>query len=104
MCEHKVKTKTPISCFSDNKAPEISITSNNPTATNDPRQTITWSSDEPASFECTIDGQAVDCGDGRLGRYTTSNLPDGEHTFSVSAVDEVGNKGTPKVVKWTTGV
>ncbi|XP_028410633.1 uncharacterized protein LOC114533322 [Dendronephthya gigantea] len=86
----------------DNESPDVSITSNNPTATNDPRQTITWSSTEPATFECTIDGKVVSCGSGLNGRYTTPILPDGEHTFSVNAVDGVGNKGEPQVVKWTS--
>jgi hypothetical protein len=45
----------------------------------------------------------VNCGSGTRGEYTASNLPDGKHTFEVNAVDGVGNKGTPQVVRWTTG-
>ena len=45
----------------------------------------------------------MECGRGRTGDYTTPRLPDGKHTFSVNAVDNVGNKGTPEVVNWATG-
>ena len=90
--------------FTDTKPPALSITSDNPSKTNNPRQKITWDSDEQAKFECTLDGQIVDCGTGTIGQYTTRYLPDGKHNFSVNGVDDLGNKGTPKVVKWTTGM
>ena len=90
-------------CFLDKKPPVLSITSDNPAETNNPRQRITWSSNEDADFECTLDGERVPCGSGFSGVYTTPNLPDGVHTFSVHAVDKVGNKGTPKVINWSTG-
>ncbi len=79
------------------------MTSNTPTHSNRPRQTISWDSNEPATFECTLDGLSVNCGDGTSGIYTTPNLPHGKHTFTVNAVDNLGNKGTPKVVSWSTG-
>ena len=36
-----------------------------------------------------MDGQIVNCGTGTRtnGQYTTPNLPDGKHTFSVNGVD-----------------
>ena len=85
------------------EAPVLKITSTNPSVTNNPKQRITWSSNEDADFECRLDGQVVDCGSGTTGTYTTPDLRDGQHTFSVNAVDDVGNKGIPKVVTWTTG-
>ncbi|CAB3983302.1 Hypothetical predicted protein [Paramuricea clavata] len=88
----------------DTEAPVISLTSNTPSETNIPRQIITWDSNEPATFQCTLDGQSVNCGGGTSGIYTTPNLPDGKHTFTVKAVDGLGNTGTPKVVSWSTGM
>ena len=91
--------------FVDNERPVVSLTSNTPSTSNNPRQKITWSSSEPATFQCRLDGRIVPCGTEAKtnGEYTTSLLPDGKHTFEVIAVDSVGNKGTPKVVEWSTG-
>ena len=50
-----------------------------------------------------MDGRVVDCGRGTSGQYTTSDLPDGPHTFEVNAVDPLGNRGTPQTVRWSTG-
>ena len=82
----------------------MSITSNIPSENNSPRQRITWSSSEPATVECRLNGQLVSCGGGTNGQYTTPNLPDGKYTFEINSVDNLGNKGTRKVVKWTTGM
>lgn len=87
----------------DKRGPALRITSNNRPRTNVRRETITWDSSEPATFECRLDGVVVDCGSGTSGIYTTPNLPHGKHTFSVNAVDNVGNKGTPQVVTWSIG-
>lgn len=89
--------------ISDSEVPDLFITSDTPAESNSPRQTIRWTSSEQANFECTLDGQKVDCGTGTSGVYTTPNMPDGRHTFSVNAVDPLGNKGTPKVIEWNTG-
>lgn len=45
----------------------------------------------------------MDCGRGTDGDYTTPNLPDGKYRFEVTAVDNLGNKGTPEVVSWSKG-
>jgi hypothetical protein len=101
-CNH-TWSKNPL-FFLDNQGPDLSITSSTPSKSNSPRQRITWTSSEPATFECKINGRVVDCGSGNTGDYTTPNLPDGKHTFEVNAVDGLGNTGTPKVVEWTTGM
>ena len=36
------------------------------------------------------------------GVYTTPNLPDGNHTYEVTATDDL-DKGTPEVVSWSKG-
>lgn len=87
----------------DKKGPGLSITSSNPVKTNNKQQTFRWTSTEPAIFKCTLNGRAVDCGQGTNGQFTTPTLPDGQHTFQVNAVDNLGNKGTPQTVRWTTG-
>ena len=87
----------------DKRPPSLRITSDNPSETKNPKQRITWSSSEDADFECRLDGQVVDCGSGTTGAYITPDMPDGQHTFSVNAVDSVGNKGTPRFVSWSTG-
>ena len=87
----------------DSQAPIVSLNGRNPPKTSNSRYTITWDTNEQADFECTLNGRVVECGSGTRGEYTTSSLPDGEHTFEVNAVDNVGNRGTPSVVSWFTG-
>lgn len=74
-----------------------------PSKSNDPEVSISWNSDEPADFECTHNGLSVDCGSGTRGVFTTSNLPDGNNVFTVNGVDDLGNKGVPKVISWLKG-
>ena len=50
-----------------------------------------------------LNGRKVECGNGTFGVYTTPNLPNGPQTFTVNAVDKVGNKGSPKFVSWFLG-
>ena len=50
-----------------------------------------------ASYQCTLDGQAVAC----TSPYTTNQLVGGVHSFSVQAVDSVGNRSTPANFNWT---
>ena len=45
----------------------------------------------------------MECGSGTNGVYTTPNLPDVNHTFEVTAADDLDNKGTPEVVSWSKG-
>ncbi len=51
---------------------------------------ISFSADEPATFECELDGSEFKA---CSGRFAVSGLDDGEHTFAVRATDVAGNKG-----------
>ena len=88
---------------SDTYAPQVFLTNSVPPNTNNPKATFGWTSSEDSKFECKLDGRPVDCGSGFQGKYTTPELPDGNHMFSLNTVDSVGNKGTPVVIKWNTG-
>ena len=89
--------------FSDTQGPRVQLTNSTPRATNNPKTRITWSSNEPGTFVCLLDGVEVSCGKGTTGDYTTPDLSDGKHSFSVSSVDPLGNKGRPVTVEWETG-
>ena len=54
----------------DKRGPALVITSDNPQKTNKNAQTITWTSSEPADFECRLNGRVVECGNGTNGVYT----------------------------------
>ena len=96
-------TLTLFQCL-DRLDPVTSVTNNNPPRTSNPKYKLTWTSDERADFECRLNGEIVECGSGTSGEYTSNNLPDGRHTFELNAVDNVGNKGRPKVFNWITGI
>lgn len=50
-------------------------------------------------FVCTLDGSSVACNNGS---QTLTGLPDGDHTFTVAAVDTAGNADpTPAERTWT---
>jgi Ca2+-binding RTX toxin-like protein len=68
--------------------PQTTITSGPGGTTNDPTPTFTFTSEPDATFECKLDsGSYAPCSSPR----TTALLADGSHTFSVRAIDEVGN-------------
>lgn len=101
-CEQAL-TKFQSYFFSDTQGPRIQITNRVPPQTSNPRTKIAWVANEPGTFKCVLDGVEVPCGDGTSGQYTTPELPDGKHSFSVSSVDSLGNKGRPLNVNWETG-
>lgn len=70
--------------FSENSSKE--------STTSSPR--FFWTSDEPAQFECAIQGVTSfeDCGSGTSGTWTGKNVPDGRQTFLVRARDLYGNR------------
>ena len=74
-----------------------------PRETNKPQIKIAWTSSEPGKFECMLDGIQVSCGRGVIGDYTTPELGDGKHWFTVTSVDRLGNKGKPVKVEWDVG-
>jgi N-acetylneuraminic acid mutarotase len=57
------------------------------------------SSNEESTFECSFDGEVLpDCSS----PYTLENYAEGEHTFSVRAIDKAGNKDPePATFTWT---
>jgi hypothetical protein len=73
----------------DATPPETTITSGPSGPTNDPTPTFGFSADEGgSSFECKVDGGSFNpCSPPK----TLDSLPDGDHTFSVRAVDDAGN-------------
>ena len=91
----------------DTHGPKVYLTRSVRPKTNVPVQIFQWTSSEPSEFECKLDGKVVPCNPvGRSrqrGSFQTPNLPDGKHSFSISAVDDHGNKGEPKVVNWDLG-
>jgi alpha-tubulin suppressor-like RCC1 family protein len=88
----------------DTTPPETSLDSGptgitGPGKTNDSTPTFTFSADEPATFQCRVDGgSVVPCSS----PFTTSHLADGPHTFSVAAVDSAGNTdASPQATSFT---
>ena len=82
----------------DTVAPETSITSGPGEVTSSTSASIAFTSDEPASFECSLDGAAFDvC----VSPQEYVSLADGEHTFNVRAVDKAGNvDASPASLAW----
>jgi hypothetical protein len=83
----------------DLSPPDTTITDGPSGTTGPDALEVEFSSSEPGSFECRIDGGAfVACSSPRL----LSGLSDGSHTFEVRATDSVGNVDqTPAARTWT---
>jgi Bacterial Ig-like domain len=83
----------------DTTAPQTAIGAgpSEGSTTADSTPTFRFSSgDLDATFECSIDdGEPLSCEP----PYTTSGLSDGEHTFSVTAIDRVGNRDRSPVIR-----
>ncbi|HEU6444896.1 MAG TPA: Ig-like domain-containing protein, partial [Gaiellaceae bacterium] len=90
--------------FTIETPPETTIDSGPSALTNDSTPTFTFSADEPATFQCRLDGGAfAAC----TSPYTTNVLADGAHTFEVRATDVPGTPDpTPALRTFTvhTGV
>jgi hypothetical protein len=93
------KTSTLTLDVSDSTPPQTTIDSKptNPSSDNTP--SFTFSADEPATFECKLDG-------GSFAACTSGDsfgpLADGSHTFEVRASDTAGNTDpTPASYTWT---
>ncbi len=82
----------------DTTAPETTIDDAPAALSNDATPELVFSSDEPGTFVCTIDGAAAE-------PCTTPHAPtlaDGPHTFTVAAIDDAGNQDpTPAEHLWT---
>ena len=58
-----------------------------------------------AYYKCAVDDTSnfVHCGNGLNGGWTTPTLGNGDHTFYLTAKDEVGNKAPRLTHSWTIG-
>ena len=90
--------------FTDSSGPQITFDQNQPTVTlRYPR--FSWTSSEPASFECSTDGfvnNIEQCGSGTSGSWQRSK-PDGKYTFSVRGRDRNRNTGSPVTHSFRVG-
>ncbi|KAA1395692.1 FG-GAP-like repeat-containing protein [Aeromicrobium ginsengisoli] len=82
----------------DDTAPKTRIDSGPANITNQTSATFTFSADEPATFECSLDAGAYSaCHSGD----TFGSLDSGTHTFAVRATDLAGNVDpTPATRSW----
>ena len=85
----------------DATAPQTTIDSRPARSTTATSATFAFSSSEPATFQCRLDGGAfAPCGAPR----TYKALARSVHTFAVRAIDSAGNvDATPAVSTWTVG-
>jgi hypothetical protein len=81
----------------DTKSPVVSFGSTPVNPTNSPAASLAFSSNEPATLECRLDGGAyAACSS----PDSVTGLADGSHTFDVRATDAVGHVGTGSFT-WT---
>jgi hypothetical protein len=82
----------------DNTAPNTTITGGPKAKTKSKTATISFTADEPATFNCTLDGQE------QFKPCTspiTVKVKKGRHTFQVRATDAAGNvDGSPATDSW----
>jgi hypothetical protein len=71
--------------------------------TNHPDVTLNYSSFLGTSFICSLDGTSKSCAiqPDHSGSSTFTGLPDGAHTFTISAKNAAGNIGDPRTYIWT---
>ena len=82
----------------DGTPPAVSITAAPATASNSDSSTFEFVADEPATFECKLDGNAfLPCSSPR----GYAGLPNGSHAFAVRATDAAGNTGPGATHTWT---
>ena len=95
----------PFISSSDTTGPKISFPAGQPTLTRS-NPTFRWTSSEPATFKCAFDGgqfNIQDCGDGISGRWTRTNIPDGEYKLLVYGTDDTNNRGPTAEHKFVVG-
>lgn len=82
----------------DTVGPETTVIDGPSEVTNETSVTFNFSSEEEATYECSLDGEEfVGCGS----TVNYEDLGDGDHVFKVRAVDEAGNRGAVVVYEWT---
>ncbi len=81
--------------YTDSRPPEVTINSF-PILTREKDPIFSWTSNEEATFQCAIDNprRLFNCNAGRTSTWRAPQLSDGEHTFYLVALDNVGNKAT----------
>jgi hypothetical protein len=92
------RTWTVDTTVADTDPPETTITGGPTGTVNSSTAQFTFSSDEPGTFTCTLDGAPAPCSSPR----SYFGLAPGLHTFTVAAADAAGNEdGSPAVRTWT---
>ena len=87
---------------SDSVAPRIEF--NQLPDSSDTSPQFSWTSNEQANFECSLDdGEYENCGGGYDGRWRKENVPGGGHKFSVRGTDANGNAAEPVEHTWNIG-
>lgn len=83
----------------DTVAPDTTITEGPSGAVNSATVQFGFSSTEPGTFQCSLDGAVFTA---CTGPRVLESLSQGEHTFAVRAVDDLGNgDATPATRTWT---
>jgi parallel beta-helix repeat protein len=83
----------------DRTAPQTAIDGGPDAFTNSTTARLTFSADEPSTFECSLDGAAFSACDSPA---AYADLTEGSHTFEVRATDAAGNTdATPPRHDWT---
>ena len=83
----------------DTTAPATAIDSRPPARTDSPSASFTFSSDEPGTFACSLDGAPFAPCDATT---NLTALADGPHALEVRAIDAAGNRDpTPASADWT---
>jgi hypothetical protein len=88
--------QTVTATFADATAPTTTLISTPTDPSNVPNPTFTFSSNEPGTFQCTLDGGAPFA----CTSPTTVNVGNGSHTFTVQAFDTAGNPGNIVSFTW----
>jgi hypothetical protein len=73
-------------------SPIVMLTYGPPQAINQTTVSFEWSSDQPSTFQCTLDSAPYEpCGSGTVGSSTYTELPEATHTFTLQATDPDNN-------------
>ena len=105
----QILTKPSTSCHFvlDNKAPVVTFSEDSTDKSTTSSPSFSWTSDEPADFECAIQGVTAfeKCGTGTSGTWTGRNVPDGRRRiFLVRARDPYGNQNEPYAFPFEVGM